>query len=299
MLLEPHVGTAAFSYDEAFSRNVGWLTRAEQTSLRGKRVAIAGLGGVGGHHLLTLARLGVGAFHLADFDTFDLVNFNRQAGAGISNLARSKVSVMADLVRDINPEADIRVFGEGLNDANAQDFFAGANLFLDGLDFFALPARRLAFRVCEAAQIPALTAAPLGMGAALLAFLPGGMSFERYFQFQDDELDALRFLLGLAPSGLQFGYLADPSAVDLEGRRGPSTVIGCELCAGIAATEALKILLGRGQTVGAPYGLHYDAYRQRLVRTWRPGGNRHPLQRLALWVARRRLSRPRGASHAC
>ena len=71
----------SFNYDEAFSRNIGWVTEAEQQSLRGKRVAIAGLGGVGGVHLLTLARLGIGRFAIADLDRFDLVNFNRQVGA--------------------------------------------------------------------------------------------------------------------------------------------------------------------------------------------------------------------------
>ena len=60
-----------FAYDEAFSRNIGWVTATEQRALRGKRVAIAGLGGVGGAHLITLARLGVGAFRIADFDRFD------------------------------------------------------------------------------------------------------------------------------------------------------------------------------------------------------------------------------------
>jgi len=49
----------AFDYEEAFSRNIGWLTEAELRQLRGKRVAIAGLGGVGGAHLLALTRLGV------------------------------------------------------------------------------------------------------------------------------------------------------------------------------------------------------------------------------------------------
>ena len=73
-----------FDYNTAFSRNIGWVTEAEQDALRHKKVAIAGLGGVGGSHLLTLARLGVGAFSIADFDTFDVVNFNRQAGAMVS-----------------------------------------------------------------------------------------------------------------------------------------------------------------------------------------------------------------------
>ena len=62
-----------FDYEEAFSRNLGWVTPAEQQTLRSKRIAIAGLGGVGGAHLLTLARLGIGRFHLADFDRFNAV----------------------------------------------------------------------------------------------------------------------------------------------------------------------------------------------------------------------------------
>ena len=74
------MGGDHFAYDAAFSRNIGWVTEAEQATLRRKRIAIAGMGGVGGGHLLTLARLGIGAFNIADFDTFDIVNFNRQAG---------------------------------------------------------------------------------------------------------------------------------------------------------------------------------------------------------------------------
>ncbi len=80
-----------FGYADAFSRNIGWLTRSEQASLVNKSVAIAGMGGVGGNHLLTLARLGVGRFHIADFDTFEIHNFNRQVGATVSHLGRSKV----------------------------------------------------------------------------------------------------------------------------------------------------------------------------------------------------------------
>ena len=51
-------GHQMFNYDKAFSRNIGWVTEEEQQALRGKKVAIAGAGGVGGVHLLTLARLG-------------------------------------------------------------------------------------------------------------------------------------------------------------------------------------------------------------------------------------------------
>lgn len=280
-----------FSYETAFSRNIGWLTHDEQQSLRQKRVAIAGMGGVGGFHLLTLARLGVEKFYIADLDTFEPANFNRQAGASMSTLGRAKVEVLADMARDINPEAEIRIFPEGVNAQNLADFFRDVDLYVDGLDFFAFDAREQVFTYCAENHIPAVTVAPLGMSAALLNFMPGGMSFEQYFRVAGrPELEkAVRFLVGLAPALLHRNYLADTSRVDLKAGKGPSTVIACQLCAGVAASEALKILLGRGKVWAAPHGIQFDGYRNRLAHTWRPGGNRNPINRLAIALARRQL----------
>lgn len=284
-----------FDYGEAFSRNIGWVTRDEQASLREKRIAIAGLGGVGGAHLLTLARLGVGGFNIADFDTFDLANTNRQAGANTETLGQRKTNVLAGMARAINPSVQLVVFDQAVTKDNVDEFLGGVDVYIDGLDFFAFDARRAVFEACARLRIPAITVAPLGMGAALLNFLPGQMTFEQYFRWAGctDEEKALRFLIGLAPAMLHRGYLVDPSAVDLSRQRGPSTPMACELCAGIAATEALKILLGRGRVLAAPRGMQFDAFRNRLVRTWRPGGNRHPAQRAALAIARSQLSKSR------
>jgi molybdopterin/thiamine biosynthesis adenylyltransferase len=280
-----------FSYDQAFARNIGWVTQAEQRTLRGKRVAIAGLGGVGGSHLLTLARLGIGAFHLSDFDTFDLPNFNRQAGAMMSTLGHPKAEVLVSMARDINPELKIKLFGEGIDARNADAFLDGIDLYVDGLDFFAFQARKAVFDACARLKVPATTVAPLGMGAALLNFLPGQMTFEEYFRWDgcsEDEM-GLRFFVGLAPARLQQGYLVDPSTIDFKGRKGPSTAMGCQLCAGVAASEALKILLKRGKIVAAPRGVHFDAFRNKLATTWLPGGNANPVQRLAIALGRRKL----------
>jgi len=286
-----------FDYSAAFSRNTGWLTLPEQDRLRNARIAIAGMGGVGGIHLITLARLGVGKFNIADFDTFDHVNFNRQAGASMRTLGQEKVRVMAEQAQDINPELDVRVFPEGVNEQNLADFLDGVDLYVDGLDFFVFDAREAMYKACERLRIPAVIAAPLGMGAAVVNILPGRMSFEEFFRFEgvSDEEKALRFLLGLSPAMLQRGYLVDKSTVDLAARRGPSTAMACQLCAGVAATEALKILLGRGEVRGAPHGYQFDAYRNKLVHTWRPGGNRNPLQRLGLAIARRQLAAMKAA----
>ncbi len=280
-----------FNYEKAFSRNIGWVTETEQQALRGKRIAIAGLGGVGGAHLLTLTRLGIGAFHISDFDVFDVPNFNRQAGAMMSTVGRPKSDVLAAMARDINPEVQIKVFEKGVNAENLEAFLEGVDLYVDGLDFFAFSARKLVYPACAVKSIPATTAAPLGMGTAMLNFLPGGMTFEEYFRWDGctENQMALRFLIGLSPAMLQRGYLVDQSAVDFKARKGPSTPMACDLCAGVAATQALKILLRRGDIVSAPYGLHFDAYRNKMVKTWRPWGNGNPIQRIALAIASRQL----------
>lgn len=281
----------SFIYEDAFSRNIGWLTQQEQEQLRQKRVAIAGLGGVGGIHLLTLCRLGISKFHLADFDTFDLANFNRQAGASVSTLGLAKLDVMIRQARDINPEIEIKEFSEGVTAQNTDDFLRDVDIYFDGLDFFAFQARQQVFAACTEQGIPAVTAAPLGMGAAVLNFLPGGMTFNDYFRLDDgpETEKPLRFLMGLSPARLQMSYLVDPSTVDLASCKGPSTIMACQLCAGIAATEALKILLGRGPIRIAPKGYHFDAYRNKLALTWRLGGNRNPLQRLAIALIKHKL----------
>ncbi len=282
-----------FQYQTAFSRNVGWLTDWEQQVLREKRIAVAGLGGVGGVHLLTLARFGFERFHIADPDTFELVNFNRQAGATLPTLGMPKAWVMAAMARDVNPQADIAVFEEGVNESNLERFLDGVDLFIDGFDFFALDIRAKLFAHCAERGIPAITAAPLGMGVAYLLFLPGGMTFEDYFRL--DGLPELRkyvnFALGLAPKGYHRRYLIDPSRLDLASRRGPSTVAACQLCAGVAAVEAVKILLRRGPRRPAPWYHHFDPYLGRWTsrRLWL--GNRSPLQTIKLHAAYRLAKR--------
>src|SRR5215212_12115667 len=84
----------SFDYRTAFSRNHGWVTADEQERLRERRVAIAGLGGVGGYHALALARLGIRRFALAEFDRFELPNFNRQTGATLSTIAGRRLKVL-------------------------------------------------------------------------------------------------------------------------------------------------------------------------------------------------------------
>ena len=283
--------TSKFNYEEAFSRNIGWLTESEQQALKNKRIAIAGMGGVGGVHLLTLTRLGIGHFNIADFDSFELANFNRQSGATVSHIGKDKTVTMNDMAKDINPELDVRIFNSGVNEENLDEFLKDVDLYIDGLDFFVLDIRQKVFARCYELGIPAITAAPLGIGSALLSFIPGKMSFEQYFRLEGLEPmeQQIRFLVGLSPAMLQLPYLVDESRVDFMNKKGPSTPMACELCAGVTASEAMKILLKRGKVTAAPWGLHFDAYRNKYKKTWRPGGNNNPIQRIAYAIAKKKI----------
>ena len=280
-----------FEYPAAFSRNIGWVTHAEQSNLRKAKIAIAGLGGVGGAHLLTLSRLGISNFHISDFDEFDIHNMNRQAGAFMPYMGQPKLDTMAQMAKDINPTSAIKLFPKGVRPDNVDEFLAGVDVYVDSLDFFALPARRMVFAKCREKGIPALTAAPLGMGTAFLYFKPDGMSFEQYFKVEGQESDEqyARFIAGLSPAMVQRDYLVAPEAVNFAEKRGPSTIMACDLCAGVMGTNVLKVLLGRGKLKAAPWGMHFDAYHQVLKHTWRPFGNSNPLQQLLLMLIRPRL----------
>ncbi len=281
-----------FSYDVAFSRNIGWVTEAEQARLKNCRVAVGGLGGVGGNHAITLARLGIGKFTITDLDTFDWPNLNRQAGAFASTIGHAKLDAMAKNLADINPEVKLHLMPNGITSDNIDEFLDGADLYMDSLDIFSLDIRRKVFARCRELGIPAVTAAPMGMGTAYLAFHPSGMSFEDYFcldgfAFEDQ---ILKFIVGVSPSMQQRHYLVDDRSVNLFDKKVPSTSIGIELAAGVACTNAIKLLLKRGEVLVAPRGLHFDAYRNKLIKTWRPFGNRNPLQLFMFWYIRRLLN---------
>ena len=282
-----------FDYQKAFSRNIGWVTEEEQQQLKNKKVAIAGAGGVGGIHLVTLARLGISNFNISDFDDFEVHNFNRQSGAFMSTLGQQKVDVMENVAKDINPEANITTFPEGIFSHNIDEFLVDVDIYVDALDFFALEARKVVFQKCHEKNIPVITAAPLGMGCAFLCFMPGKMSYENYFRFagKSEEDQLIQFLIGLSPAMLQRPYLVDDSRVNFTEKRGPSTPMAVNMCAGIAGTYALKILLNRGDIVCAPHGLHFDAYRNKFTKTWRPFGNAGLLPRIMFKIAKHIVSK--------
>jgi molybdopterin/thiamine biosynthesis adenylyltransferase len=281
---------SAFSYDEAFCRNIGIITEAEQQMLRKTCVGLPGLGGVGGGHLQTLARLGIGGFHLADLDTFEVANFNRQLGANLDTVGRAKVDVLAEVAQNINPACDVRTFPDGIAPDNIDDFLSGVDIVVDGLEFFAIDVRRTLYRACRRHRIPVVHAGPVGFGATLLVFLPGGISFDEHFRI-DDGMTRVEMLLAHA-LGHSRGFSSDVDArhVDVNARCGPALASACLLCAALAGMEVLKLVTGRGRLAAAPRGIYFDPYRGRAAGLRpRPSLTRSLRGRLLRWFLFRRF----------
>jgi molybdopterin/thiamine biosynthesis adenylyltransferase len=281
---------ALWNYADAFSRNQGLISPAEQQKLRNCRVAIPGMGGVGGIHLMTLARMGIGKFRISDADEFDVKNFNRQFGATVENIGRAKAEVMAANALSVNPEIEIDAFSEFVTSSNIDAFLTGVDLVIDSVDFFAFEAKRLIFREARKRGIWVLTAGPVGFSTAWIAFDPNGMSFDEYFDLRDgmEEVDKFcAFAIGLAPRATHVPYF-DFSFVDGSGR-GPSVAAACQLAAGVVGAEAVKILLGRGEVRAAPCFNQFDAYRYLLRKGKLRFGNRGPLQQIKRKILRARM----------
>lgn len=284
-------GVSGFSSAEAFERNLGLISAPEQRRLSDSLVAIAGCGGVGGAHAHTLARLGVGRFRLTDPDTFSVANFNRQIGASVQTVGLNKAVVTARMIRAINPGASIEILDGGLTADNAAGFVRDAHAVVDGVDFFAMDARRRLFSAAWVEGTPALTAAPLGFSGTLHVFAPGGMSFDEYFDLSDGQVpfdQLVNFSIGLAPRALHLPYL-DLRTVDPVTGRGPSSILGCQMAACLLGAQTLRLLLGRGQVPLAPRYLQFDSYRQLLRTGYLRNGNRNAVQRLKRRVLVRRL----------
>ena len=92
-----------------FSRTQLLLGAEAMEKLRRARVAVFGIGGVGGYVCEALARSGVGAFDLVDDDKVCLTNINRQIIATRKTVGKYKVEVMRERILDINPDCDVRV----------------------------------------------------------------------------------------------------------------------------------------------------------------------------------------------
>ena len=120
---------------DQFSRTELLFGKEAMQALARSRVAVFGIGGVGGYVCEALCRSGVGAFDLVDDDRVCLTNLNRQIHATRSTVGKLKAEVMGDRILDINPKADVRVHTCFFLPENADTFsFADYDYVVDAVD---------------------------------------------------------------------------------------------------------------------------------------------------------------------
>lgn len=121
--------------DDLFARTRLLLGQDGLDRLAAARVAVFGVGGVGGYVVEALARSGVGALDLIDSDTVDATNLNRQIIATVDAIGRSKVEVAAERVASINPSCVVRAHQCFFLPETAGQFdFAAFDYVVDAVD---------------------------------------------------------------------------------------------------------------------------------------------------------------------
>lgn len=121
--------------DERFSRTISLIGEENFMKLQKARVAVFGIGGVGGYVTEALARGGVGTLDLIDRDTVSISNINRQIIALTSTLGRYKAEVAAERAKDISPDIKVNVYNMFYTPETAGEFdFSVYDYIVDAID---------------------------------------------------------------------------------------------------------------------------------------------------------------------
>lgn len=141
---------------DAFSRSGLLLGTEAMERIKTARVAVFGLGGVGGYVVEALARTGVGHLELIDHDTISLTNINRQILATHSTLGMYKAEAAKQRVLDINPEAEVVARNEFFSPDTLEHFdFSRYTYVVDAVD--TVTAKLALVTACQAAGVPIIS----------------------------------------------------------------------------------------------------------------------------------------------
>lgn len=172
-------------YEERISRNLGIISIEDQKMMSKIKVVVAGCGADGGDAAISLARMGVRRFSLADPDIFEISNINRQEGAFLSNIGKKKVTVIADLMHDLDPQIEVSVFDDGVNELNINSFISDADIVLEEIDYKSLDVANMLYSLSRDKNIPVVTGLSVGWNAYAFYFSPNSMTFEEYIKLTE------------------------------------------------------------------------------------------------------------------
>ena len=211
-----------------YQRNIPALTEAECNALRTKRVLVVGCGGLGGHILDQLARIGVGFIRAVDGDVFESTNLNRQLLSQMPLLGTSKANAAAAHLALVNPDVSVEAVEGFLTAENAPELIAGCDIVMDALD--NIPSRKALAAACAEAGIPYVYGAIQGWVAQAAVSMPGDQLIEKLFPQEVEIRD--KSVLSFTPA----------------------------LCASMQTALCVKMLVGRTVETGTIY--YFDLLNQ-------------------------------------
>ena len=162
-----------------YERNIPALSEEECNTLLGKRVLVVGCGGLGGHLIDLLARIGVGFLRVVDGDVFEPSNLNRQLLSEVPLLGVSKARAAAARVSRVNPEISVEAVDSFLTEKNARRLLLSCDVVLDGLD--NIESRRILAEECQRSGIPYIYGAVNGWVAQAAISMPGDHLVEKLY----------------------------------------------------------------------------------------------------------------------
>lgn len=157
--------------EKRYERNLPALSKEECLLLQKKRIGIVGCGGLGGHLIELLARLGVGTLRVIDGDVFEPSNLNRQLLSSPDLLGKEKAAAAAAHITRINPDIQVECFVSFLDETNADTLIQGCDVILDALD--NISSRKMLANACSRANIPYIYGAIRGWVAQAGISMPG------------------------------------------------------------------------------------------------------------------------------
>jgi molybdopterin/thiamine biosynthesis adenylyltransferase/rhodanese-related sulfurtransferase len=210
-----------------------------QRRIKAARVLCIGAGGLGSPAALYLTAAGIGTLGLVDADLVDASNLQRQILYGTDDVGESKLEKARARLQQLNPGVEIVLHEARLTGANATEIIASYDVVIDGSDNF--PTRYLSNDVCVFARKPNIYGSVFRFEGQASVFAPhlGGPCYRCLFPEPPPP--------GAAPSCAEAGVLGIlPGIIGL-----------------IQATEALKLIIGAGETLAGRL-LHFDALKMKF-----------------------------------
>lgn len=278
------ISSNEFGYGTSFSRNLGILSKDEQSRLKNSSIAIVGIGGAGGTMAIILARSGIANFILIDPDKYELSNSNRHIGSYCDTLGRYKSEVIKEEIHRINPEANVEARTRKLSFGEMKDVIDNSDVIIPAADDVAYSSKIIT--MAQEKKKCAISFMPSGLTGYVMVFPPSlssiiepadifgapkGLSYKELHKFLEDPLHKCGRRWYINRGKWRIGWFQKWRQDEVPlAQICPNVWLGASL----ASIEVIKYLTGKWKTIKAPKMWHLQSAENQIKvgrfrkRTW-------------------------------